>query len=153
MTKSGQHKGVKIRTRGNAWQVDFGTRDGKREMRSFKTQEEAKRAINARVEDDKVSARNQRARLAGLYDLPENTRLDVLAALDELGGKTLTPERGKVLYRAQQGRGRDKKPSASFTLHTGRTGLMPTDHRERLKISNSTLASLRTNLMTARLTR
>jgi len=60
MAKSGQHKGVKIRTRGNAWQVDFGTRDGKREMRSFKTQEEAKRAINARVEDDKISARNQR---------------------------------------------------------------------------------------------
>ena len=40
------HKGVKLRPRGKSWQVDFGTRNGRRNQKSYPTLEEAKTAVN-----------------------------------------------------------------------------------------------------------
>ena len=52
-TKPTTYKGVKIRSRGRGWQVDFGTVAGKRVQRSYQTKEEAKLGIDAHVQQRK----------------------------------------------------------------------------------------------------
>jgi integrase len=88
MEKGNQtHKGIKIRSRGKSWQVDFGTIQGERRQRSYKTRKEALLAIDAHVERLKIHEANQRSRRIGLYDLTEQESIDIITSLDKLGGK------------------------------------------------------------------
>ena len=83
-------KGVKVRPRGKSWQVDFETRDGKRNQKSYSTLEEAKNAIAdftlERVENDRLARIDEKNTRFGLYDLTDVERLDVMTAIERLGG-------------------------------------------------------------------
>ena len=94
--KSQKHRGVKIRPRGKTWQVDFGTRNGIRNQKSYPTIENAKAAIDDfienRAEQNRLDRIDEKNRRIGLYDLTDMQRMDVMKAIDRLGSHATLEE-------------------------------------------------------------
>lgn len=84
--KDRKYKGRIIRPRGTAWQVDFGTKNGKRVQRSFETQADAKQSIDEYADQKSLEQVDQKNRRVALYDLTDAQRMDVLTAFDKLSG-------------------------------------------------------------------
>ena len=79
-----KHRGRTIRSRGTSWQVDFGTKNGKRVQICYKTKEDAKTAINARVQQQQIEMIDQNNKRVAVYDLTDKQRIDIITALDKL---------------------------------------------------------------------
>lgn len=94
--KTHPHRGLKVRPRGRSWQVDFGTRDGKRHQKSYPSMDEAKAAIDEflthRSEQDRLDRIDEKNKRFGLYDLTDAQRLDVMTALERLHGHSSLTE-------------------------------------------------------------
>jgi len=87
----------KIKKRGNSWEVDFGTvrrPDGtvRRERQSFNTRVEAQEEVASRG----IETKNKRVRLLDLTDVQ---RLDILAAVQELGDRGTMTQAVKFYLR------------------------------------------------------
>ena len=90
-SKSSKYRAHTIRSRGSTWQVDFGTCDGKRVQRSYKTKEDAKLAVDAHVEERRLTDIDNRNRRVAVFDFTDAQRMDVMTALDLLPrSRTLT---------------------------------------------------------------
>ena len=76
MSKTSKNKALTIRHRGQSWQVDFGTRDGKRVQRSFKTKQDAKTAIESHVEERRLEKIDNQNRRVAIFDLTDRQRID-----------------------------------------------------------------------------
>lgn len=81
------YKGIRIRKRSASWQVDYGKPDGKRVQRSFSTKALAKRDINEHLAQETVRQKDVQDNGVCLQHLTRSQRIDVLEALDMLGGK------------------------------------------------------------------
>jgi len=81
-----QYKRVRIRRRGRNWQVDYGKLNGRRVQRSFKTKELAKGDINEHAVQALVRQKDIEENGICLQHLTRSQRIDVLEALDMLGG-------------------------------------------------------------------
>jgi integrase len=89
--QSTKYRGKIIRARATAWQVDFGTRQGQRLQRSFKTKADAKLAIDEQADQKNLEHIDQKNRRVAVFDLPDKQRIDVISALEKLDGSaTLT---------------------------------------------------------------
>ena len=74
------YRGVKMRRRGRTWQVDYGTRKGKRTQRSFKNRTLAKADIDAHRARERLDKAEVQDNAISLYHLTQPERLDVLEA-------------------------------------------------------------------------
>jgi integrase len=92
MSKHLIYKGLTIRHRGQSWQVDFGTRDGKRVQRSFKTKQDAKTAIESHVEERRLEKIDNQNRRVAIFDLTDRQRIDMVTALERLPGNSSLTE-------------------------------------------------------------
>ena len=89
--KSSKYRGKTIRRRRASWQVDFGTKNGKRLQNSFRTKEDAKLAIDDSLEQQRITAIDHRNKHVAVYDLSDIQRIDVISARERLPrGATLT---------------------------------------------------------------
>ena len=82
------YRGVKMRRRGRTWQVDYGTRKGKRTQRSFKNRTLAKADIDAHRARERLDKAEVQDNAIALYHLTQPERLDVLEARALLMGVT-----------------------------------------------------------------
>ena len=96
--KSNKYKGFTIRARGNSWQVDQGSVNGKRLQRSFKTKIEAKRQIEVWLEEEKDTQKHR----VSLSDMNDAKRLDILRALETLSTSATLTEAADLYVKAQQ---------------------------------------------------
>ena len=85
-SRSRQYKGIRIRRRAESWQVDYGKRNGKRVQRSFKTKDLAKRDINEHMVQEAARQKDIEDNWICLQHLTRSQRIEVLEALDMLGG-------------------------------------------------------------------
>ena len=95
--KSHKYKGFTIRARGNSWQVDRGSVNGKRLQRSFKTTIEAERQIEAWLEEVKDTRKHR----VSLLDMNDSTRMDILRALETLASTATLTEAADLYVSAQ----------------------------------------------------
>ena len=90
-SKSSKYRGKTLRRRGQSWQVDFGTVDGKRKQVSYPSKEDAKRAIEEQAELERQGEIDRANKRVAVYDLSDKQRMDIFSALGKLPrGTTLT---------------------------------------------------------------
>lgn len=86
-----RHKGLIIRPRGDSWQVDFGTQDGKRTQRSYENLTAARKAVDRQIlqrsEADRIARVQKRDKEIGWENLPERDKLDAVTAIEKLNGR------------------------------------------------------------------
>lgn len=83
-SQNSKYRGRTIRRRGESWQVDFGERNRKRTQVSFKTKPDAKLAIDAFLEKQRLRHIDHMNKRVAVYDLTDKQRIDVITALDKL---------------------------------------------------------------------
>lgn len=83
-TESRQYKGIRIRKRGESWQVDYGKPNGKRIQRSFPTKALAKRDINEHLVEETARQKDIEDNGICLQHLTRRQRIDVLESIDML---------------------------------------------------------------------
>jgi integrase len=81
-----KYRGNAIRPRGQSWQVDFGTREGRRVQRSFTTKADAKIAIDQYVGQQTLERIDLKNKRVALFDLTDAQRMDVISAYEKLNG-------------------------------------------------------------------
>ena len=79
------YKGIRIRKRGESWQVDYGKPNGKRIQRSFPTKALAKRDTNEYLAQETTRQRDIAENGVCLQHLTRSQRIDVLESIDMLG--------------------------------------------------------------------
>ena len=84
--KSTVYRGIKMRRRRRSWQVDYGTRKGKRTQRSFKNRMLAKMDIDAHRARERIDQADLQDNAISLYHLTQPERMDVLEARATLKG-------------------------------------------------------------------
>jgi hypothetical protein len=82
------YKGVKMRRRGRSWQVDYGTRKGRRTQRSFKDRVLAETDIAEYRARERLNQSDIQDNVISLYHLTQEERMDVLEARAMLKGRT-----------------------------------------------------------------
>ena len=81
-----KYRGKAIRPRGESWQVDFGTREGRRIQRSLGTKADAKIAIDQYVDQQALERIDLKNKRVALFDLTDTQRMDVISAYEKLNG-------------------------------------------------------------------
>ena len=99
MPTSSKHRGVKIRRRGQSWQVDYGMLHGKRVQRSFPTKELAKANIDAHKAREAQDRAEVLEDAISLLHLAHHERLDVLEAREVLRGMASLREAAEFYVR------------------------------------------------------
>ena len=84
------YRGIRIRRRGDSWQVDYGKHNGKRVQRSFKTKELARGDINEHAVQALGRQKDIEENGICLQHLARSQRIDVLEALEMLGAASLS---------------------------------------------------------------
>ena len=85
------YRGIKMRRRGRNWQVDYGTRKGKRTQRSFKNQVLVKTDIDAHRARECLDQAEVQDNAISLYHLTQPERMDALKARATLRGSAMRP--------------------------------------------------------------
>ena len=81
-----RYRGIRMRRRGRSWQVDYGTRKGRRTQRSFKNLALAKTDIDAHRAREHIDQAELQDNAISLYHLTQPERMDVLEARATLKG-------------------------------------------------------------------
>ena len=88
---SAVYRGVKMRRRARSWQVDYGTRKGKRTQRSFRNRMLAKTDIDEHRLRERLKQADLQDNAISLYHLTQPERMDALEARATLRGSAMRP--------------------------------------------------------------